>query len=157
MQSKTSPAPSRAIVYQPWLWMSGLSDSNEGSLDKRRALLWREETGNVEPRPPSNICHSRTAEAGDKEKITGSLSHQDEQKMGNNCYALKKFWSRIALTPEREEIEQRPAFETFLFRGYSTCDLCLKKPMYSRKWKPADIHVMFDIGNAKAASGCFLF
>lgn len=61
LQTKTSPAPSRAIVYQAWLWTSGLSDPNEGSLDQRRALLWRDETGNaVEPRPPSYICHSKT-------------------------------------------------------------------------------------------------
>ena len=60
--------------------MSGLSDPVEGSLDQRRALLWREETGNADPGAQVTFVIRGRAETRASIETTGSLSPQDEKK-----------------------------------------------------------------------------
>ena len=46
--------------------------------------------GTLNQDPHLTFVTEGRAETGDKAEITGSLSHQDDTKMGNNCHALKK-------------------------------------------------------------------
>lgn len=82
--------------------MSGLSDPVEGSLDQRRALLWREETENAGPGPQvTSVIHGR-AETRASIETTGSLLPQDEKKNRVSSPHSKTISIHITLQNEKK-------------------------------------------------------